>query len=484
MSEIKQLAGQTLLYGLSTVVPRFLNWLLVPYYTYNFAPAEYGVVTELYAYVTFFIIVLTYGMETAFFRFYKEKSEKYVYGTILKSLITTSCIFVLLVFLFIRPISSFLQYQDYQYYLKIFAVILALDAIVALPFAKLRADNKPLKFASVKIANVSINIFFNILFITILPLYAHALHWYNPDIGVGYIFISNLIASVFTVLLLHKEIKNMSYAFKFSVLKDSLKYGIPLLFAGLAGNINEALDRIILKYYLPETENAMEVLGVYGANIKISILMLLFIQMFKYAFEPYFFKKGDSKSAEIQYAVIMKYFIVTAIVIFLGVNFYLDIIKYFISPAYWGGLKVVPIIMFSYLLYGVFLNLSIWYKLKNITKYGAYLTFLGAIITIFINVIFIPEYGYFASAWARVFCYTVMVFCSYFLGRRYMLIPYDFKNILLYFIVAFVLYAFIQFVNFDNNIILYVVKTLVLFLYVVFVLKREKIFFPKRIGNI
>lgn len=477
MSEIKQLAGQTLLYGLSTVVPRFLNWLLVPYYTYNFAPAEYGVVTELYAYVTFFIIILTYGMETAFFRFYKKYEGTIVYHTLVKTISFTSIIFVLLVFLFIDPISSALQYDDYQYYLQIFALILALDAVVSIPFAKLRADEKPVRFAGIKIVNVSVNIFFNILFITILPIYQDILppFIYNPDIGVGYIFISNLIASFFTLLLLRNHLSIFNRFFDVGLLKKAFLYGIPLLFAGLAGNINEALDRIILKHYLPGEENAMEVLGIYGANIKISVLMLLFIQMFKYAFEPYFFKKGDSKLAENQYADILKYFIIAAIFIFLSVNFYIDLIKYFISPSYWKGLSVVPIIMFSYLLYGIFINLSVWYKLKNITLFGALLTLVGAGITLLLNISFIPLYGYFASAWTRVLCYGVMVLLSYFLSRKYMPIPYDVSSIFLYLLTGAFLFFTLTFFTFDHIFLHYIVKTLALLLFILLVMKKEKI---------
>ena len=446
MSEIKQLAGQTLLYGLSTVVPRFLNWLLVPYYTYNFAPAEYGVVTELYAYVTFFIIVLTYGMETGFFRYAGKNSGRQlsVYTSILVSVFTTSLCFLLLVFAFAQPLSSTLGYSSKPEYIRWLALIVSLDAFTAIPFARIRLLNKPLKYGLIRIAEVIVNIGLNWFFLFYCARNQETdwvMNIYNPNIGVGYVLISNLTASLIKLLLLSSEIAAaLRGYFNWNLLREILRYSYPLLIAGLAGTINEALDRVLLKHLIDDAQGPMTQLGIYGANYKIAVLMTLYVQMFKYAAEPFFFSKANQDDARELYADVLMFFMIPGLLVFLVVMLYLDYFKLFIGADFREGVGIVPVILMANLVMGVFFNLSIWYKLTNKTMVGAILVTTGAVITIVINLLFIPKYGYYASAWGHLICYTVMVILSFLLSRKHYKIPYDFKRIIFYIAIIVGLY--------------------------------------------
>ncbi len=482
LNKIRGLANETAIYGLSTVVPRFLNWLLVPYFTRQFAPAEYGVVTELYAYVTFLIIVLTYGMETAFFRYSEDQKfdRDRVFSTSFINILFTTFSFLAIGLLFQNEIANVLDYGHHPEYIRWFIFILSIDAIMSIPFGKLRRDRKALKFSYLKISGVLVNIALNILLISVLPAFVanNPAHWvttfYDPGIGVGYIFIANLCANIFTLILLFPEIvKGNAWVYDRGLIKNMLRYALPLLVAGLAGNINEALDRVLLKHLLPPDSAPLEQLGIYGSNIKIAVLMTLFIQMFRYAFEPFFFKEGDYDDAKKLYADIMKYFVIFGMLIFMGINFYMDIIKYFEDPDYWEGLKLVPVVLFGYLLYGIFINLSVWYKLKNLTQYGAILTLIGAGFTVLINVVFVPDYGYMVSAWARVVCYGSMVVVSYWLSRKFMKIPYCLKDIGFYVALGFVFYG-IHFLFPDHNkLIFFSLNTLLIIIYIFVVDKKE-----------
>lgn len=449
MNPIKKLFGQTAVYGFGTVVPRLLNYLLLtPFFTRVFDLGEYGVVTELYAYVVFLIIILTYGMETGFFRYAQlHRDSKDVFSSSMFSLLVTSGGFILLVSLFSENIASMLGYEERPEFILWIGLIVGIDAFLAIPFARLRWENKAIKFASIRIASVMVNICLNFAFLyfipklasrTSLPLWLDKI--YNPDIGVGYVFISNLASSLFTLLLLSGTIAKMSFRFNLTLWKKIISYSLPLLIAGLAGTINEALDRILLKHLLSNPDTALDQVGIYGANYKIAVLMTLFIQMFRYASEPFYFGQADRKNAKELFAEVMKYFIIAALGIFLVVTLYLDVFKHFIGRAFHEGLHIVPIVLFANILLGVFFNLSIWYKLNNLTRYGALITVMGAVITFLVNWIFIPAYGYTASAWAHVACYGSMVLISWMLGRKHYKIQYPLKQIGFYVILTAIIF--------------------------------------------
>ncbi len=451
MNPLKKLAGQTVIYGLSSVVGRLLNYLLVPLYTRYFLPSEYGVVTELYAYVAFLVVILTYGIETAFFRYsQKVPNKKSVYSTALISLLITSCIFVSIIYFNASPISNWLQYPEFPEYIRWFAIIIGLDAVSAISFAKLREQNKASRFALLRLLNIFINIGLNLFFIIYCP---YALEKglssvqfvnsvYSSDIGVGYIFIANLIASVVTFLMLLPEMIKSVWIFDKSLWKQMMIYGLPLLIAGLAGMTNETIDRILLKHLLPSNVNSSSELGLYGAFYKLSILMILFIQTFRFAAEPFFFAQEKEKNARKVYADVMKYFVIITSFIFLSVSLFYDFIILFLGENYHDprGFKVVSILLAANLFLGIYYNLSIWYKLSEKTKYGAYLSMFGAVITLCLNFILIPKIGFVGSAWATLICYVSMTVVSYYLGRKHYKIPYPLKRISFYLGLVAVLY--------------------------------------------
>jgi len=456
VNPIKQLFGQTAVYGFGTVVPRLLNYLLLtPFFTRVFDLGEYGVVTELYAYVVFLMIILTYGMETAFFRFAQSwKNSQEVFSTSLISLLFTSSLFLLATILFSGRIAYLLGYENNPEYFIWIGVIVGVDAFTAIPFAKLRWENKPLKFAIIRIASVLLNIGLNFAFLYIIPNVAsrQALpDWlasvYNENIGVGYVFISNIVSSLFSLLLLSGTIIRMKFKFNLKLWPKMLSYSFPLLVAGLAGTVNEALDRVIMKHLMHNQKFALEQLGIYGANYKIAVLMTLFIQMFRYAYEPFYFGYAEKKNAKIVYAEVMKYFVIAGLCIFLLVTLYMDVFKHFIGPAFHEGLHIVPVVLLANLLLGVFFNLSLWYKLNNMTRFGAMITMMGAGITFLLNWFFIPVYGYTASAWAHVACYGSMVLVSWFLGRKYFNVPYPLKRIGTYVALALVIFTVASYIG-------------------------------------
>ncbi len=485
-NHLKKLLGHTAVYGLSSIIGRLLNYLLVPLYTRLFLPAEYGVVTDLYAYVGFLLVLLTYGMETAFFRFSEKQTDKEkVFSTAISSLLLTSALFIFVMILFAQQFANLLQYPQNKEYIIWFAVIIGIDAFISLPFAKLRRVNKAVKFAVFKFINIGINIGFNLFFLLLCPYLLKnnpntiISSFYNPDIGVSYIFISNLIASSFTLLLFLPDFLKINYKFSKKLLKQMLIYGYPLLFAGLAGMINEVIDRILLKYLIniPETvENSqdyiMSQIGIYGANYKLSILMTLFIQAFRYAAEPFFFSQQKAKKAKTIYANILKYFIIFGLIIFLGIMLYIDILKYFINSSYHEGLKIVPILLFANLFLGIIYNLSIWYKLTDRTHFAAYIAGGGAVITIILNIILIPFIGYLGSAWATLVCYFSMMTASYFLGQKYYKIKYELKSIFMYILIAGLIY-YISLIFDIEGLLKYITNTLLIIIFLAVVFFKE-----------
>lgn len=446
MHEVKKLARQTVIYGVGTMIPRFLNYVvLTPLYTYSLSnQADYGVIVELYAWMVLLLVILTYGMETGFFRFSKDAPDQQtVYGTALISLFISSGIFLLFVFLFIDDAAAFFNYRNNQDYIKMFATIVAVDAFCAIPFARLRWENRPVLFSFIKIANVTITVLCVVFLIKIAPaLYLKGnkfiVSFYRPDYLVGYVFLSNLIGSVSTLLMLGPVIFKMRPQFSLKIWKRMFAYSFPLLIGGLAGTINDVIDKILVRR-LTVGEDGLAVVGKYGAGYKIAVLMSLFVQMFRFAAEPFFFEKAGKKDARGTYAFVMKHFVVAAFIVFLVINLYIPIIQYMIPGGYRESLPVVPVISFAYLLYGVFLNLSVWYKINDKTWYGALFTICGALFTLAINWTLIPYYGYYASAWAHVVCYSVMVFMAFITGRKQYRIEYDIKGFFVYGIVAFIM---------------------------------------------
>lgn len=431
MSQIKKLAGQTAIYGLSSIIGRLLNYLLVPLYTRIFDPAAYGVVSEFYAYVTFLIVLYTYGMETAYFHFSSKKENTlHVYSNCLSTLTFSSVILSSILILFSQPIAASLGYEAHPEYIVWFALILAFDAITALPFAKLRQENRAKRFALIKIVNIGSNIGLNLFFLAFLPQIADHSSLsvlYNPSIGVGYVFIANLISSLITLLFFANDFRKIKFSIDKNLVKEMLVYAFPLLIAGFAGMINETLDRAILKYLVTNKSTALHQLGVYSACYKLSIIMTLFVQTYRYAAEPFFFSQQSKKNNRGLYATIMNYFVFVCSLIFLGVMLFMNIAKYFIGEKFHEGLQVVPILLFANLFLGVYLNLSMWYKLSGKTKYGAWFSIIGAIITIVLNFLLIPKMGYMGAAWATFICYGTIMILSYIYGQKHYAIPYSIK---------------------------------------------------------
>lgn len=455
MNPIKRLASQTVIYGLSSILGRFLNYLMVPLYTYAFGKYQYGIVSEFFAYAGFLGTLLVFGFETGFFRFSQDKEHKdQVYSTALNFILGTNSLFVLLIALFISPLANALKYPNHHEYFYWFAFILAFDSIAAIPFAQLRQQNRPLKFAGIKLIEIGILVVLNLFFIKLCkPAYeadptSFFGRFYDPAIGVGYIFMVNLFASFVKLLLLSPQLKGILGGINWPLLRKMLAYCIPMVVIGFAGIINEMLDRVILKFLLPYDEHTnMEMLGVYGACYKLSILMTLFIQAFRYAAEPFFFAQAKEKGSTKVYADVMKYFVIVCITIFLLVTLYLDLFKEFIGPAFRVGLPVVPILLLANLFLGVYVNLSIWYKLTDKTLLGSLVSIGGALITILINVLFIPRYGYMASAWATLICYAGMALVSYLLGQKYYPVQYSVKSFAGYFTAAMLFYSGFTFLN-------------------------------------
>ena len=483
MGQFQKLFGQTAIYGLGTIVPRLLNYvLLTPFYTRIFSSAQYGIVTELYAYVVFLLVVLTYGMETGYFRFANDHSSpKKVFSTIIFSLFTTSVLFIALVTILQDQIANLLDYPDQKYLILLFTLVVTFDAFSAIPFAKLRFEEKAKKFGYLKIFNVLVNLFFNFVFFILFPYISKnapdstLLYLYNPNIGVGYVFISNLIASIATLLLLLPEIKIRLDFINLKLLKQIYAYSLPLLIVGLAGTVNEVADKIMLKIFIDDREKALQQLGIYGANYKLGMLMTIFIQMFRYAAEPFYFSKMKDRDAREVYAMVMKYFILFGLLIFLVVMLYIDIFKHFIGEEFHSGLRIVPVILTANLFLGIVYNLSIWYKLSNRTSYGAFITGFGAFVTVALNILLIPIYGYVGCAWATLTCYVSMFFLSFFLGRKFYVIPYPIKSILFYIGLSYGIYFLQDFIQYPNLPLKIVFNSLFLLFFVAIILKKEKI---------
>ncbi|MBK8805118.1 MAG: polysaccharide biosynthesis protein [Bacteroidales bacterium] len=489
MSVIKKLAGETAIYGISSIVGRFLNFLLTPFYTivvFSDKTNQFGIVTELYSYIVFFLIILTFGMETGYFRFVQDKDLKNkVFSTISTTLIASSALFLGFVIFFLDSFSEFLSYKNNEIFILFVCIIIVLDVITALPFAKLRHQSRSKRFAILKIINIAVNIAFNLLFYLVIPKFYHIAiikDIFDIEYIVIYVFISNIIASVVTLLMLLPEYLKETFSFDFSLLKRILYYSFPVMLAGLAGQINELIDRPLLRHLLVVPEHLtsaekndfiLSQIGVYGANFKLAIIITLFVQAFRFAFEPMFFKSGKNEDSKQNYSKIMTYFLIFSLSIFLVISLYLPVFKYFIGVSYWQGLKIVPIILFSQVLLGILFNLSLWYKLSDKTFYGLIITGIGALITVGSNYILIPQFGYLGAAWTHVICYSIIVLISYFLGRKYFDVPYNIKSILQYIIFAVLLYYISTIISIESMLISLFVNTALFLLFIALVYFKE-----------
>jgi O-antigen/teichoic acid export membrane protein len=451
LSSIKKLAGQTIWYGASSIAARFLNYLLTPYLTLTLSGVAYGEMSLVYALIPFLNIIFTYGLETAYFRYASDKERQVdVYNTATVSLIVSTALLTTLMVLFNNQLAAIIGLEEHPEYLTWSAFIIAFDALSALAFAKLRFDGRPVKFATVRILGILVNIALVFFFLSVCPRIqredpnSFIGTFYNKDIGVGYVILANLVQSVVTFLLLSKEFFAFKWRFNAALWKDIILYSAPLILAGFAGMINETFDRIMLRWWIsaPSPEAATFEVGVYSACYKLSILITLFVQAFRMGAEPFFFKQAQGQDPQRVYARVMKFFVITICFMFLVVVLFLDIWKYFIqNPRQWEGLRVVPILLLANMFLGIYYNLSIWYKVTNRTMAGAWITVIGAAITILINYLFIPSFGYLACAWATFACYGSMMVVSFVWGQKEYPVPYAWKKLVAYMLISVVLYG-------------------------------------------
>ena len=485
MSSIKKLASQTAWYGLSSIAARFISYLLTPYLTYKLTEVAYGEQSIVYSFIPFLNVIVTHGMETAYFRFGSKENEEKIYHTSSFSMMIVTALVITGLIYWSAPLSNLLQIDLHPEYINLVAWVVGLDALTTIPFSRLRLAGKPKKFAFIKIGGILLNILATYTLISTLPQYASThpgsfmASLYKPGWEVGYILIANIIQNVFVLLLLQKEIRALRFSIDFKLWGEMMLYALPLILVGFGGMINETMDRIMIGWWgpggSPDANKAL--VGIYSACYKLAILITISIQAFRMGAEPFFFKQAESDNAPKTYARVMKFFVITLCIMFLGVVLYLDIWKLFIrNEAMYVGLRVVPILLIANIFLGVYYNLSIWYKLSNKTMAGAWITLLGAVITILINYLAIPHFGYMASAWATFFCYGTMMVVSYKWGQKVYPIPYVTKKLIAYFIISLLLYGVNSLVHLvsQNQPFNYLFATILLVLFIVFVAKIEK----------
>ena len=473
MANLKSVVKDTAIYGLSSIVGRFLNYLLVPLYTAKLSAASggYGVITNVYAYPASLMVILTYGMETTFFRYVNKEGENpdKVYSTTMISVASTSLLFVLLVLLFLQPISSFMGYADHSSYIWVMAVTVAVDAFACIPFAYLRYKKRPMKFAILKLANIMMTILLNLFFFLLLPVWTGN----GGLVDAGYAFYINLFCSVALLFFLLKEITAVPFDFDKALLRRMLSYSWPILVLGVAGILNQTADKILFPYIYQGTD-AHSQLGIYGAASKIAMIMAMITQAFRYAYEPFVFGNNNDKDSRNTYAKAMKFFIIFTLLAFLVVMAYIDLLKYIIGRDYWEGLKVVPVVMAAEIMMGIYFNLSFWYKLIDKTIWGAWFSGIGCVVLITVNVLFVPRYGYMACAWAGFMGYASAMTISYLVGQKKYPINYPLKEIVLYVALAAVLYIGI---GYSNRLLplwaALAVNTLIIFLFIAYIVKKD-----------
>ncbi len=490
MAGIKQLAGQTLWYGVSSIIPRLLTYILTPYLTLKLSGANYGDMTLVYAAIPFLNILFTYGLETGYFRFIQqEKHKKDLYNTASISLITTTILFTVVLLLFTGPISRFIRVEAHPEYVTLFLLIVAFDSLSAIPFARLRQEGRPVKYAFIRITGVLIYIGTLYFFLSVCPSLAQkdpnsvfAL-LSSENLGITLVILANLIQSVFTLIMLWQELKAIRWQFNIRQWKELMMYSLPMLVAGLGGMINETLDRLMLGWWGVSASGNIKVeIGTYGACYKLAILITVFIQAFRMGAEPFFFKQAMTENPQRVYARVMKFFVIIICAMFLFVVLYLDAWKYFIqNPVFWEGLKIVPILLLANMFLGIYYNLSVWYKITNKVSSGAWITIGGALVTIAINYLFIPRFGYMASAWATFFCYGSMMVACYIWGQKEYPVPYAWKKLCAYIVIVVLLFYLHRLLThlWPHMIFNYTLATVILGAFLLFVLRVEKNEFKK-----
>lgn len=482
MANLKSLLKETAIYGLSSIAARFIGYLLVPIETakFNAAGGQYGIITNIYAYIALLIIILTYGMETTFFRFMNRQGEnpEKVYATTLRMVATTSLVFVCLLWAFLHPIAGAIGYPDHPEFIMIMGTCVAIDAFTAIPFAYLRLKHKALKFALLKMVSIVVNLVGVSMYLIVLPdMHVNFLGIYDAhfSLEVVWIFWIELSGSILTLALLFKELKGFRNPFDKATCKRMLSYTWPLLVMGLAGQLNQCASQIIFPYaFSGNADEARVQLGIYGACIKIAMIMVMITQAFRYAYEPFVFGQSKEKNSKETYAKVMKYYVIFTLLAFLCVIGYMDLIRYIVGQSYWEGLEIVPIVMAAEIMFGVFFNLSFWYKLIDKTIWGAYFSGIGAVVLIAVDVVFIPRFSYWACAWAGFVSYTVSMVLSYFFGQKYYPIKYPLKDIAFYVALALVVFFVLDFSNTHLSMWLALgVNTLLIIAFAAVIVKRD-----------
>ena len=481
MGKLQSLAKDTAIYGLSSIVGRFLNYLLVPLYTAKMSveSGNYGVVTNIYAWTAILLVLLTFGFETTFFRFAsKENSDiKRVFSMSMQVVGAICGVFLLAVFLFLPGISDTLGYTSNPEFIGMMAVVVALDALQAIPFGLLRFQKKPLKFASLKLLFIGMNIAMNLFAFVALPYLATEMpdtfaRYYDPHNQAFYVFFINLLCTSLITLFFIPELRMFRFTADKALLKSMLSYSWPLLLLGIAGILNLNADKIIYTWLVPGQQGIVD-LSIYGASVKVAAIMAMLMQAFRYAYEPFVFGNSKDKDSKELYAKAMKYFVVIAMMAFLVVMFYMDILRYIISPNYWDGLKVVPVVMAAEIFMGIYFNLSFWYKLNDETYWGAIFSFIGCAILFAVNIIFVPRYGYIACAWASFAGYFTAMLLSYFIGQKRNAINYDLKSIFAYTALFAVVYTLSVINPIENSIARMACNTVLLIIFVGYFIKKD-----------
>ena len=466
MAGLKSLAKDTAIYGVSSIVGRFLNYLLVPIYTISMPASTggYGVITNMYAITALLLVLLTCGMDTGFFRFANKGDDDpiRVYSTTLLTVGSISLSFLAVCLLFLKPIAGVMGYEEHPWYLGMMLIVIAMDAIQAIPFAYLRYKNRPIKFAALKMLFIFASIALNIVYFVFMK---------GTDVGAA--FLINLICTSLVMVCLISELRGFRYTLDRDLVKRMFRYSFPILILGIAGILNQVVDKIIFPFVYPDEAEAAVQLGIYGATSKIAMIMAMFTQAFRFAYEPFVFGKSREKDNRQMYAQAMKFFIIFTLLAFLAVMFYLDILRYVIGRDYWEGLKVVPIVMAAEMFMGVYFNLSFWYKLTDETKWGAYFSITACTIVILMNVFLIPVYGYVACAWAGFTGYAVAMLLSYFVGQKKYPINYDLKSIGGYVLLALVIYAVGEWMPLENTVLRLLFRTVLLAVFIAYIIKHD-----------
>ena len=477
---LKSLVKDTALYGISSIVGRFLNYLLVPLYTIKITAESggYGVVTNVYAYTALLLVLLTFGMETTLFRFSTKENEdpRLVYGTVLRLVTGVAVIFAVLCLVLNAPISALMGYAHHPEYIACMTTIVAIDAVQSIMFAHLRQQGRALKFVALKMGFILMSVGLNLFIFLAAPvLYAShpgLMGWYDPQYSVGYIFIVNLICTSTITLGFIPELKGLAYGFDRQLARRMVRYAMPILVLGIAGILNQVADKITYLFLMPGAEGEVQ-LGIYGACAKIAMIMAMLLQAFRFAYEPFVFNQSKERDQDAMCAVTMKYFAIFTLLAFLVVVFYMDIFKFLVGSTYWEGLHVVPIVMMAEIFMGIYFNLSFWYKLEDKTYWGAIMSVIACAVLLGVNILFVPRYGYIACAWGGVAGYGTAMLLSYFIGQHYHPIRYDVKGILTYFALALALFAISQVLPIGNQWLRMGANTLLLALFVVYIIKRD-----------